>query len=262
MHRHPSSLVPSPARRTLLLGALLGCAAASAPALALPWPFGGETVEGRGNVSRQERRVSSFSGVAFSLPGKLELRIGDREGITVETEDNLQGLIETVVEDGMLRIRPVRRNLNLRTRNLHIVVNARRIERLALGGSGSITSDPLRAGRLDIDIGGSGRIDLRGVEADRLSASVGGSGDLRCGGGKLRRLSVSVAGSGTVDLGRVEAREASVNIAGSGDMTLWAQQELKASIAGSGDIGYYGDPRVSHSAAGSGRVRQLGAAPR
>lgn len=254
----PTQSPVSSTRRTLLLGALLGCSAT--PALAA-W-FGGETVEGRGAVARQERRVGSFNGVSLGLPGRVELRIGEREGITVETEENLQALIETEVEDGMLRIRPARRNLNLRSRNLHFVVYARRIERLSLGGSGSIESDPLRGGRIDVDIGGSGRIELQGVEADRLAVSVGGSGDLRCGGGKVGRLSVAVAGSGDVDLGRVEAREASVNIAGSGDVTLWAQADLNASIAGSGDIAYYGDPRVRRSVAGSGEARRLAAAPR
>ena len=250
---------PSAARRTLLLGALLGCAAT--PALAA-WPFGGETVEGRGAVSRQARQVASFSGVALNLPGKVELRIGEREGVTVETEDNLQALVETVVEDGMLRIRPVRRNLNLRTRHLLVVVHARRIERLSLGGSGSIESDPLRAERINIDLGGSGRIALRGVQAERLAVAVGGSGDFRCGGGKVRLLSVSVGGSGDVDVGQVEVQDASVSIAGSGDVTLWAQQDLNASIAGSGDVSYYGDPRVRRSIAGSGDARRLAAAPR
>lgn len=248
----------SSTRRTLMLGALLGWGIT--PAFA-GW-FGSETVEGRGQVARQERRVGSFTGVALSLPGRVEVRIGDKEGITVETEENLQALIETVVEDGMLRIRPVRRNLNLRTRKLHIVVTARRIERLSLGGSGSIASDVLRGERIDIDIGGSGEIEVQGVQAERLAISVGGSGDLRCGGGKVRRLSVSVAGSGDVDVGQVEARDASVNIAGSGDVTLWAQSDLNASIAGSGDVSYYGDPRVRRSVAGSGEARRLAAAPR
>ena len=248
----------SSARRTLLLGALLGCSAT--PALAA-W-FGSETVEGRGPVARQERRVGSFSGVSLSLPGRVEVRIGDKEGVTVETEDNLQALIETVVEGGMLRIRPVRRNLNLRTRNLHFVVTARRIERLSLGGSGSIAADVLRGERIDIDLGGSGEIEVQEIQAERLAISVGGSGDLRCRGGKVRRLSVAVAGSGDVDVGRVEAADASVNIAGSGDVTLWARSDLNASIAGSGDVSYYGDPRVRRSVAGSGEARRLAAAPR
>lgn len=245
-------------RRSVLLGALLACVGAPAAA----WPFGGTTVEGKGAVTRQERRVAGFDGIALALPGRLELRIGAREGVTVETEDNLQALIETEVEDGVLHIRPARRDLNLRTRHLRIHVDARQIERLSLGGSGSIESDALRGKRLVFELGGSGRIDVRGVEADAVSISVGSSGDLRLGGGKARRMSVSIGGSGDVDLKEVETEEASVSIAGSGDVTLWAKRELNVSTAGSGDVRYYGDPRVRHSAAGSGDARRLAAAPR
>ena len=61
-------------------------------------------------------------------------------------------LIDTVIENGVLKIRPVKRNTNLSTRTLKIIVNARSIERLSVGGSGSITSDPLRGNKLTFNI--------------------------------------------------------------------------------------------------------------
>lgn len=255
---HPA--LTSPLLRTLLLAAALACAAASTTAMA--WPFGGEQVEGNGNVSRQARKVDSFSGIAMGVPGRLELRSGNVDSVTVETDDNLQALIETRVEDGTLRIRPAKRNQNLRTRNLKIVVTARQIERLSLGGSGTIDADVLRGKRLDLDLGGSGKIQIARLEAETVSASVAGSGDLRADGGAARKLAISIGGSGNVDLGKVAADEARVSVAGSGDATVWAKNDLSVSIAGSGDVGYYGDPKVSRSVAGSGEVRRVGNAPR
>jgi hypothetical protein len=249
-----------PALRALMLAAALACAAL--PPAAMAWPFGSEQVEGNGNVTRQARKVESFNGIALGLPGRLELRSGNVDSVTVETDDNLQALIETRVEDGMLRIRPAKRNLNLRTRNLRVVVTARQIERLSLGGSGTIDADVLRGKRLDLDVGGSGKIQIAQLEAETVAVSVAGSGDLRADGGAVRELSVSIGGSGSVDLGKVGADSARVSIAGSGDVTLWAKNDLRASIAGSGDVGYYGDPKVSRSVAGSGEVRRIGSAPR
>jgi len=259
MHTMPVATTTTTTRRAVL-GALLGLAAS--PVLAYDWSFGGNTVEGRGRVTRQARRVQGFSGVAMELSGRVEVRIGSDEDVTVETEENLQQLIETDVEDGVLRIRAAKRRMNLRTRNLHIVVTARQIDRLSLGGSGSIETDALRARRLEIELGGSGRIDLGGVEADTMSVSVGGSADLRCGDGKVRKLSVAVAGSGDVDVARVAAQEASASISGSGDVTLWAARSLNVSIAGSGDVKYYGDPQLRRSIAGAGDARRIAAAPR
>lgn len=252
--------LPATVLRGIALAAALACAAV--PASAIDWSWGSERVEGKGAVKRQARQATHFTGLAFELPGKLELRMGDVEGVSIETEDNLLPLVETVVENGTLRIRPSKRNLSLRSKNLKVVVNARQIERLALGGSGSIEADGLRAPRLSIDLGGSGDVNVRSVDSDSVAVTVGGSGDFKVGGGSARKLSVSIGGSGTVDMGRVQSDSASVSVAGSGDASVWARNELSVTIAGWGDVAYYGDPRVSNSVVGSGKVHRLAAAPR
>lgn len=249
-----------PTLRTLLLTAV--CACAALPLAAGAWPFGGDRVEGNGKIVRQARQVSGFEGVSLAVPGNVELRVGDSEGITIETDDNLLPLIETVVEDGVLRIRPTTRNRNLHTGTMKITVQARRIERLSVGGSGTIKSEALRGKRLDLDVGGSGTIDIAGVESDEVAAKVAGSGDIRVRGGSARGATLTVAGSGDIDLGQVAATDARVKIAGSGDVSVWARDALAISIAGSGDVRYYGDPKIERRVAGSGEARRVGGAPR
>ncbi|QNA88593.1 DUF2807 domain-containing protein [Massilia sp. Dwa41.01b] len=218
-------------------------------------------MQGSGKIVKQTRQVGSFNGLSLAVPGSVELRIGDTEGVTVEADDNLLPLLETVVEGNTLKIRPARRNLNLQSTSIRVVVQARAIERLALGGSGNIESDALRGRALEVDIGGSGSIKLKGVESESLAVSLGGSGDLKAGRGTVGALTVSIGGSGDVDLGRVAANRASVTVAGSGEATVWPRNELSVTIAGSGDVNYYGDPRVSKSTVGSGDVKRIGAAP-
>lgn len=249
-----------PTLRTLLLSA--ACACVVLPLAAGAWPFGGDRVEGNGNIVRQARQVSGFAGVSLAVPGNVELRVGDSEGITIETDDNLQPLIETVVEDGVLRIRPTSRNRNLHTGTMKIVVQARRIERLSVGGSGTIKAETLRSKRLDLDVGGSGTIDVAGIESDDVAAKVAGSGDIRVRGGSAPTVTVTVAGSGDVDLARVAANDAKVKVAGSGDVSVWPRSALTISIAGSGDVRYYGDPKIERRVAGSGEVRRMGDTPR
>jgi hypothetical protein len=249
------------ARRTLLATCIAAGLAATAHVTASPWSWGGEQVQGSGRIVKQARQVGNFNGLSLGLPGHVELRIGNAEGLTIEADDNLLPLVETVVEGGTLQIRPSKRNLNLQSKSIRIVVQARSIERLALGGSGSIDADLLRARKLDVDLGGSGTINLKGVESEALAVSLGGSGDLKAASGTVGKLTVTIGGSGDVDLGRVQARSASVTIAGSGEATVWPRNELSATIAGSGDVNYYGDPQVSKSSVGSGGVRRMGAAP-
>jgi hypothetical protein len=260
MH-NASTTVAARLRPVVVAACLLALAAPIPEALAFGWSRG-EQVQGSGTIRKQAREVAHFNAISVAVPGQVELRLGNNEGITVETDDNMLPLVETVVEDGTLNIRPARKNLNLQTRTLKIVVQARTIERLSLAGSGSIEADALRGAKLQFDIGGSGSIDVKGIEAETVAVSVGGSGDLKAGAGAARKLSVSIGGSGDVDLGRVQSDTVSVSVAGSGEATVWAREALSMTIAGSGDVNYYGDPKVSKSVVGSGEARRMGSAPR
>ncbi len=235
--------------------------AAQASAAGSSW-FSFGQVQGNGNIKKQSRDIGHFTGIAFSLPGNVELRMGNTESVTIETDDNLLPLIETVVENGTLKIRTIKKNTGIETRHLKIVVQAKDIERLSLGGSGSIDADTVKGDKVQIDLGGSGSINVKAVEADALSVTLGGSGNLKAGNGWAKKLSLSIGGSGEVQLGQIKATDVSVSIGGSGQSTVWATDALSVSIAGSGDVNYYGDPKTSKSVVGSGGLRRLGGAPR
>jgi hypothetical protein len=254
----------TPLRRRILLalGAVALAAPLSAAAVTFNISFGGDSVHGSGKITTQSRQLAHFSGVDLAVPGEAQVRIGASEGITIETDDNLLPLIETVVEDGVLQVRPAKHNLELHTRTLRITVNARQIDHLSVGGSGSIKADDMRGHKLGLSVGGSGSIDVRSVQGDELAVSVGGSGDIKADGGAVNTVRVSLGGSGDINLSRVKAAEARVSTAGSGDTTLWVTNQLRVSSAGSGDVTYYGDPSVSKSSVGSSEVRRAGPAPR
>jgi hypothetical protein len=250
-------------RRRLLAASVLTAAAvlSAAPAFA-GWSIGrGEQVQGNGKIKRQAREVGHFTGVALSLPGEVEVRTGNSEGVTIETDDNLLPLIETVVDDGTLKIRSKER-FNIKTRNLKIVVQTRGVDRLAMGGSGSIDADRVQGARVQFDVGGSGTIKVGKAEGESVAINLGGSGDLKVVEGSARSLSATIGGSGTIDMTRVRVDKASVTLAGSGDATLWVRDSLDLSVAGSGDVNYYGDPKVSKTVVGSGGARRRGPAPR
>lgn len=245
----------------VLAAGLLAVAAPVGVAQAGPFSnWGSERVEGNGKLTTQQRQPGHFNALASSVGGHVEVRLGDSESVTVTTDENLQALIETVVEDGSLRIRPVRKNLALDTRKLKIVVQARALERISVAGSGAVIADKLAGERLQLDVGGSGSLTARELSAQSVAVALGGSGSLHLGG-STARLAVSIGGSGSVEASKLAAQRASVSVGGSGEVTLWARDALSVSVAGSGDIGYYGDPKLSTSVLGSGSVKRLGAAP-
>ena len=250
-------------RQVVMAAALVACAVPLTIAVAGPMEWvNGTKVQGSGKVVKQTRQLAHFTGVNLNVPGDMVLRLGNTESITIETDDNILPLIESVIEDGVLKIRPIKRNTKLHTRNLRIVVMAKSIDRLALSGSGSIDSEALKANKLTFDIGGSGSINVKGIDAEAVAISLGGSGDMKSGAGKANSLSVAIGGSGDVDVGRVQVSDASVSVAGSGEAIVWANAGLSVTIAGSGDVNYYGDPKVSTSVVGSGDITRVGGAPK
>lgn len=251
-----------PRRRFALLFAMTTVAAAvampAAPALAGIW--GNNNIEGNGRIKTETRSVSGFHGVSMSLPGSVEVRIGNTESISIETDDNLLPLIETVVENGTLKIRSNKKNTGFDSKHMKLVVQAKSLDKLALGGSGTITADSLRGPKISVDLGGSGDIAIKNIDTDSLDIDLGGSGELKAANGRANKLSLSIAGSGNVDLGRLQSLSAKASIAGSGDATINVRDALDVSIVGSGNVNYYGDPKLNRSVMGSGSATRMGAA--
>ena len=213
----------------------------------------------------ETRAVSGFHAIALGAPIVVELVQGDTESLTLDGNDAQLADLETVVEDGKLRIRSKDHgwfgsaNANMSQVIAH--VTAKSIDGLATAGSGDIRTAALKTSSLKIAISGSGDVRIGTLAADKLEVSISGSGDVLVAG-KADVVHTSIAGSGDMKAARLESRESSVSIAGSGDAMLWVHDEIHVSVVGSGDVRYYGDPSiVKVSSVGSGSAKRLGASP-
>ncbi len=243
----------SASERVVLLAALL--AALAGPARSA------DSIDGSGVTRTETREVSGFRGVSLGVPAKLELRQGGSEGLSITGDDNIVPRVETVVEDGTLRIRWADpRSTTITFKRLDIVVNAKGIDGLAIGGAGQIHAERLKTGTLRASLGGSGGISIDSLDADSANATIDGSGFLKAAG-RADSLDVTVSGSGRLAAAKLESRRAKITLAGSGDATVWATQSLSANLAGSGEVRYYGKPEVRTTIAGSGRDIRASDAP-
>jgi len=235
-------------RRTLLLAAALSFLAA--PAFA-------ETVRGNGVMKTETRPFTGFTGIGLGIAAKVEVKLGATEGMTIEADENILPLIETRLKNGELTIGTVRNNLSLDTKSIRIVVQAKNIDQLDLGGSGSISAELLKGPKVRMNIGGSGSIDVKQCSAEHVEVAIGGSGSVKLAGA-AKGFEASIGGSGDVVAPNFVADKAEITVAGSGDVTLGVRSSLDVTIAGAGAIGYYGDPKVSHTVLGSGAIKRLG----
>ena len=244
---------------SLVIASTLCLLSGSAMAWDLSWPFGAG-VPGSGHVSKTQRQVSAFKGVSLELPASVEIVQGEAEGLVIETDDNIAPLIETVVENGQLKIRWAQRFKSLKPTVLKLTVNVRALEQISISGSGDVNAAKLQSPTLEVRIAGSGDVRLAALQTDSLSVSISGAGDFLAAG-RADSARYSIAGSGDLKASALASKNVRISVAGSGDAAVWASQTLNVSIAGSGDVSYYGDATVTRSVAGSGRIKKLGSAP-
>ncbi|HEY2628692.1 MAG TPA: head GIN domain-containing protein [Usitatibacter sp.] len=208
----------------------------------------------------ETRPVSGYHSVALSAPILVEIVQGDTEGVVLDGEDSALSDLETVVEDGSLKIRNKSNSSWANFSKVVAHVSVRSVDALSTKGSGDIRAEALKCGDLKLSIAGSGDIRIAALSASDLHVSIAGSGDALIAG-KVNNVSTSIAGSGDMKAGKLESRESKVSIAGSGDAMLWAHDTISVSIMGSGDVRYYGDPAVTKSVIGSGTVKRVSASP-
>ncbi|MEQ1518767.1 MAG: head GIN domain-containing protein, partial [Usitatibacteraceae bacterium] len=216
--------------RPLLLAASFGLSALAPSCLVWAW---GNSVAGSGTVKTETRSVGGFTGVSLSVPGKATLVQGSSEGVTIETDDNILPLIETVVEEGKLKIRFKDRNTTVKTKTLRMTINVKSIESIAVAGSTDVHVAKLQASKLKISIAGAGDAFITTLDADTLNISIAGSGNFAAGG-KANSVIGKIAGSGDIRIENLVANTVKLSIAGSGDAKVWAKESLTVSVAGSG----------------------------
>ena len=220
----------------------------------------GENVSGSGIIKKETRDMDHFTAISLNLPANVELRQGNTENVTIETDDNLLPLIETVVEGGTLNIRLVQRNVSVRFNTLKIIIEAKNINSLTTGSAGSIYAENLRTSNLHVGIGGATTFRIKSLESESLTVALDGSGTFEAGG-RANKVSLAIDGSGSVEAAQLSTKSVNINVAGAGKAVVWAKDTLSLNIAGAGDVKYYGDPKVSKSVTGAGSVTRLGSTP-
>jgi carbon monoxide dehydrogenase subunit G len=215
---------------------------------------------GSGHLQSETRSVADFDAIAVADSIDLVVRQGKQEGLTLDADDNLLPLIETVVENrgqGHTLVIRLRRGESITTRQpMRATVDVVQLQRLSLSGSGDAQVAPLKTPALRLSIAGSGDARLESLTAETLEVRVAGSGDVQASG-TAGQVKLSIAGSGDVNLASLQADDVTISIAGSGDAQVTANKSLGVSIAGSGDVRWGGQATALRSSiAGSGAVNK------
>jgi len=211
------------------------------------------------NASAQEsRQVSGFNAVASAGPFNVHIKIDGTESVKVDADAGIINQIETVVEDGTLKIK-FKNHENWGHSDIHkaeIYVTAKSLNALANAGSGSMEVEgTISTSDFKVVLSGSGSI-RASVKSEGLRAVISGSGSIKLDG-TAANADITISGSGQVQGHDLKTESAKVVITGSGNVSLAAEKTVSAHITGSGNVNYTGNASVTDSRyTGSGRVHK------
>ncbi len=210
-------------------------------------------IDGIGEVIKVKRDVEKFNGIVLKGSANVYVKQGNNQSVVVESNEDLQSLIETDVDGSTLYL-STKRNICPSALNIFIVVKD--INEIAIRGSGNIqTGSQIKTDNLKVSINGSGDVKMD-VSAKMLMLKINGSGDVKLKG-DAELASFAINGSGDINAFGLKVRAANVAIRGSGDVRINAVEELEVHVSGSGDVEYTGSPeKIIADVRGSGSVRK------
>jgi hypothetical protein len=208
-------------------------------------------------IAQQENRpVSGFTEISYSIPGKLEIYQGKTESLILKGDPSDLEKIKTEVEGSELKI--YTKNNTGRLGEVEVIVTVADLKELSVAGSGNVVfKTGLVTSDFEISLSGSGDISCMELSVNSAEVNLAGSGDIRLGGAAKEALEINIAGSGDVKAEELQVSKCEVNISGSGSVNVWVKETLESNIIGSGNVYYKGNPRIDSSVTGSGSTKPL-----
>jgi hypothetical protein len=208
------------------------------------------------NAQQEKREVPDFTGVAYSLPCQIEVKLGNKAELTLEGSKSVLEMILTKVENGTLKIYTEGHVSHLGEVKIYLtVVN---LEKFSLSGSGDVIfSSVMKSDKLVLEISGSGNLEIPQLTVAVVELKISGSGSIKAGGTLNEKLVVNITGSGDVKAAELQSKDVTVKITGSGSAEVNAQANLKTNIVGSGSVHYKGNPLIDAQTVGSGSTKPL-----
>jgi hypothetical protein len=219
---------------------------------------GGSNAEPAGPSVQRDYPVAAFDKIEVAGPFDVTVTTGGQPSVHASGPSNLLEKMEVVVEGGVLKIRPQKRNGMFnwnfgRNGKATVAVTVPMLSSAAIAGSGGLSIDKIKGASFDGNVAGSGDLSVGSLDADSVELDIAGSGNVKAAG-KAKTVSYNIAGSGNIDAKGLVAETARVSIAGSGNVDGNATGTAAVDMVGSGNVSMAGGAKCTVDKHGSGDV--------
>ena len=211
-------------------------------------------------VETETREVSNFHGIVSGGSFNIVVKMGNEESLEIKGDEDDIDRIETIVQNGTLKIRMKRdlKNFNIPFNSqVNIYITAKKLDALTVSGSGNLEVEgKLNSARANIQLSGSGSVKAN-VETQSVSVILSGSGGLNLSG-TTGSSTITISGSGDLEAVDLKSKTSNIKIAGNATATLYVEDYLNVSLVGPCSVKYKGGAEVKLiNLVGSGSVTKM-----
>jgi hypothetical protein len=217
-------------------------------------PIMAQQLKGNGEVKTQIRNVSGFSGINISGGFNVEIKQGNTESVTLETDENLLDNIKTEVRNGVLHIHNSKGMST--SKGLMVYLTLKELNKVDVSGGVKVTgSSTFTTHTLDIDLSGGSKAYLA-LDVKYLKADMSGASRLTLTG-KAETATLELSGASNVEAKELEAINAKVRASGASKVKINAIDTLAINASGASIIHYKGNPNISPVTSSAARILRL-----
>jgi len=215
-----------------------------------------QKLSGNGNVVTKERNITPFTQLEIKGVFNVFLNQGEKETVKVETDENLQDIVEAVNEGSTLTVQLKKGESYKKSTKMNVYVTLKDLTKLDINGVGNVESTLLTLADLRLDVSGVGNSSLE-LKCKSLDADITGVGNIKLKGSS-DEAKLNVSGTGNLKAFDFHVKKLTADVSGVGSTDLCAEEEISISSSGIGSVSYTGAAVVKkiHST-GIGKVKKV-----
>lgn len=215
-------------------------------------------MRGNGNITTSEHRTGPFHSV--EVGGAIHVYVRQdsaMQPIKVETDENLQDLVEITESNGVLYIAP-ENHFNLSpSRDIRVYVAAPHFRGLSVSGASWIRGENKLMSNETFELGASGASEIKlDLKAPRINAETSGASDITLSG-ETRDLSLQGSGASHFRCTDLLTENTSVGVSGASSADVHASVKLDVEASGASGVKYRGAAAVTQQVSGASSVKKV-----
>ena len=198
-------------------------------------------IKGDRNVVTENRKITEdFTAIRTSTGLDVNITQENQNAVIVEADENLQNLIVTEVENGVLKIYSEKNIWSAKSKKVHVSIKTLNSLKAS---SGSDVRTVKKIQSKEISIGASSGASVRmTVVANSIATNTSSGATIRVSGSADNHAAKASSGS-SIKAYDLISKNVIVNVSSGANIDIHASEKIEARASSGGDIDYKGTPK-------------------